>query len=83
MCREFNRFADVVVATRSNHPRVHEFAEMELRKLFPAKRIFLSADVEEALKVAKELQQEPDIIVGSGSLYLVSEMREKCTSLKI
>jgi dihydrofolate synthase / folylpolyglutamate synthase len=83
MCREFNRFADVIVATKSHHPRVHEFTENELQEFFPGKKILLTADVDAAMTLAKELQQEQEVIIGSGSLYLVSEMREKCTSLKI
>lgn len=83
MCQELNRVATTVIGTRSNHPRVKEFTPDELRTYFPGKKGYLTGDIDEALKIGRKMQQSGDVLLGTGSLYLVSELRERCTSLRI
>jgi len=78
MCKEFNRIADKVIATQSRHPRSFHFDENELRSRFPEKPCVSTGSIVEALKVAQSELGPEDILLISGSLYLVSEARTLC-----
>jgi dihydrofolate synthase/folylpolyglutamate synthase len=78
MCRQFNRIADKIIATQSRHPRSFCFDEKDLRSHFPDKPCLTAPSIEEALKIARKDLTPDDILLISGSLYLVSEARKLC-----
>ncbi len=68
--------ADVLILTRSRHPRAAD--PWELRQLAggPAANIHIAADVPAALRHALNLAGTKDLICVTGSLYVVAEARE-------
>jgi dihydrofolate synthase/folylpolyglutamate synthase len=80
MCAQFNRIADSVIATRSNHPRALHIGEQRLKGFFPGKKCLQAQNIHDAMRLAKDNLSENEIILVSGSLYLISEARALCTS---
>src|SRR3989338_1496768 len=72
ICGELNRVAGRVIATKADHPRAHEFSREELNVLFAGKPSTCLSGVEEALA---SVADSPDIILITGSVFLVSEAR--------
>ena len=70
--------AEVIILTRSFHPRAAEPARLyeEARRLFPRKRLFLAADVAPGLELALSLAEEGDLILVTGSIFVVAAARE-------
>jgi len=72
ICGELNRVAGRVIATKADHPRAHEFSREELNVLFAGKPFTCLSSIEEALA---SVADSPDIILITGSIFLVSEAR--------
>lgn len=72
ICGELNRIAGRVIATKADHPRAHEFSRKELNVLFANKPSTCLSSVAEALT---SIADSPDIILITGSIFLVSEAR--------
>ena len=75
ICREFNRIARTVIATRADHPRAYRLRDDELLSLFAGKRFCRSENIRQALELARRETNPEDLILVSGSLFLVSEAR--------
>lgn len=74
--REFNPLADAVVATRSRHPRsappemmAREFASL-------GKECRIAGEVPTAIETALELASPDDLVLVTGSLFVVAEALE-------
>lgn len=69
--------AENLILTRSENPRsaapkdLREFAPKD----FPAERIFLTENVSDAIKKAREITAPDDLICITGSLYLIGEAK--------
>ncbi len=72
ICGELNRIAGRVIAAKADHPRAHEFSREELNVLFAGKPSSCLSNIEEALA---SVADSPDIILITGSIFLVSEAR--------
>ncbi len=75
ICREFNRIARTVIASQADHPRAYRFRADELLSLFAGKRLCRSENIRQALELAIRETNPEDMILVSGSLFLVSEAR--------
>ena len=73
VCREFQDVADEVILTRADNPRASP--PEELARYFEGKSIHLSSRVEEAREVAKKIASGDDLILVTGSLFVVGEFR--------
>ncbi|MDP1854289.1 MAG: folylpolyglutamate synthase/dihydrofolate synthase family protein [Candidatus Omnitrophota bacterium] len=78
ICSEFFPMADEVILTKANSPRA---AEAEHIKLQAAScklqaEIYLTKDVREAIEKAKEIADRKDLILVTGSLFVVGEARQ-------
>lgn len=76
MCRVLNTISDEVVATRANHPRAGELEEALLQKCFLNKKILRALSVQEALAKVLSEARPNDILLVTGSIFVVGEARE-------
>jgi len=75
MGREFNQVADRIVMTKADHPRGKDFIEEEIEKMFPGKPYQKTNNFLEAFDQALQGVGNEDVIVVTGSLFLVAEAR--------
>jgi dihydrofolate synthase/folylpolyglutamate synthase len=73
VCREFYSFADRLILTRANNPRAAD--PEKIAGYFPGKKIYLTAGVKEAKAKALELAGGQDLVLVTGSLFVVGEFR--------
>ncbi|MDD5196685.1 MAG: folylpolyglutamate synthase/dihydrofolate synthase family protein [Candidatus Omnitrophota bacterium] len=75
MADELGALADAVILTKSINPRAVEPAT--LKKYFPVKgkTVYITSSVREAKKLALRLAHKEDLILVTGSLFVVGESR--------
>ncbi|MDD5431704.1 MAG: bifunctional folylpolyglutamate synthase/dihydrofolate synthase [Candidatus Omnitrophica bacterium] len=74
ICSKLNSLADRVIVTKANNPRAA--MPIDLAKNFSNKKILLSDSVKEAVKLAITQAKNNDLILITGSLFVVGEARE-------
>jgi dihydrofolate synthase/folylpolyglutamate synthase len=75
--------SDAVVVTRSYHPRAadpHDLAGL-VRTIVPTKPVFVADEALTALQMALEQTTDADLILGTGSLFLVADVRSAWCAL--
>jgi dihydrofolate synthase/folylpolyglutamate synthase len=77
---ELNRFCDMIILTKArNNPRAKE--PISLQRHFSKPRIEIASDIGEALEKAFRLSHKQDLILVTGSLFLVGDvLGEKATA---
>jgi dihydrofolate synthase/folylpolyglutamate synthase len=70
------RIVDTVIATKANHPRAHDFGDSELKEMFPGKERLRAKDIQQAWALAQEKTEKEDIVLITGSIFLVAEARD-------
>ncbi|MBI5150049.1 MAG: bifunctional folylpolyglutamate synthase/dihydrofolate synthase [Candidatus Omnitrophica bacterium] len=75
ICRELNRIADRVVAAQADHPRAYHFTQDELESFFPGKTCARVPDARQAVEHACGNSGPGNIILVTGSVFLVAEAR--------
>ena len=78
MCHQFNRIAKKIIATQSRHPRSLNLSNEELKSNFPDIPYIKTRTVQEAVSLARADLSSDEILLISGSMYLVSEARKLC-----
>jgi dihydrofolate synthase/folylpolyglutamate synthase len=69
--------ADSIIITKSSHPRAASPVVIERGfKHFRTKNIQITFNVIDALKLARKLSRRDDLIICSGSLFVVAEVRQ-------
>ena len=76
ICNELNELADEVILTQSNNPRATE--PKVLAKYFKDKSPDITKNVVESLELAIKKANREDLILVTGSLFVVGEAREFC-----
>ncbi len=78
MLEILGREADTIILTRSFHPRAANPIQLEkvARKLFPEKNILLTEDASPGLEQALTLARDGDLILVTGSIFVVAAVRE-------
>ena len=74
MCAELSPLADEVIITRYSSPRSAD-PDM-IRGYIRGKKVSMTRDVKEGLGAALSIAGENDLILATGSFYVVSEVRE-------
>jgi dihydrofolate synthase/folylpolyglutamate synthase len=74
ICAELYDFIDKVILTKANNPRAAE--PEELAKYFLGKEKYLTKDTAEALRLARLRAEKSDLILITGSLFIIGELRE-------
>ena len=73
VCRQFYDLADEVILTMADNPRAT--APVALARYFDGKTLHLTRDVTEAKKISKTLAGKHDLVLVTGSLFVVGEFR--------
>ena len=68
--------AEHVILTKANHPRSYIFKEDEAKKYFGKTVLEFKDTLAKAIDKALEIAQVSDVIVVTGSIFLVAEARE-------
>ncbi len=76
VCEPLNLISDMVILTKANHPRSYSFTQDEAQEIFAGKKVLIIENVKEALTVALSKADKDDVIVVTGSLFVVAEARE-------
>ncbi len=74
ICRCLDKIADKIILTCADNPRATPPKELE--KYFNKKEVFLTANVKQARKIALELAKPKDLVLVTGSLFVVGEYRK-------
>ena len=75
ICRELESISKNIILTKADSPRAAEPKKMS--GFFKDKRdIKLASSVKEAIELSKSISQKNDIILATGSLYVVGEARK-------
>jgi len=77
MIREVLTEADCLIVTQSSHPRAMPAQKIASLIENSGKEVFVEASAKNALEKARSLADADDLIVVTGSLYLVGEMRQQ------
>ncbi|MDP2906133.1 MAG: folylpolyglutamate synthase/dihydrofolate synthase family protein [Candidatus Omnitrophota bacterium] len=81
ICRQVCPIADKIILTRSTNPRAAKIADMErvIRSLIPGsgKDIIRTENTGEAIDIARALAGKQDLILATGSLFVVGEIRNE------
>jgi dihydrofolate synthase/folylpolyglutamate synthase len=69
--------SDVIIVTKSTNPRASDplILKQIIESIDPNKKIYVEASIPEAIKHAKRLAKQKDMICVSGSLFTVGEAR--------
>ncbi len=78
-----NAIVNKVIVTRANHPRAYRFSREQIERFWPRGNCLNSENVSQALDMAFNSAGDDEVIVVTGSLFVVGEARETCTSFKI
>jgi dihydrofolate synthase/folylpolyglutamate synthase len=73
ICKQFYDLADEVILTKANNPRAT--SPGVLAKYFGGKAVHITKDVEEAKKISKSIANKDDLILVTGSLFVVGDFR--------
>ncbi len=74
ICNEFNSLANEIILTKADNPRAIE--PQILRKYFIGKKTHLTKGIKEAAQLALCLAKKEDLILVTGSLFVVGEFRD-------
>ncbi len=83
MARQLRKISRVVIATRARHPRAHTFSVAELAQWFSGQEIILEPDVARAVALAQQSVGPQEIVLVTGSLFVVGEVRKLCINTKV
>lgn len=74
VCSQFSDLADKVILTRANNPRAAK--PQILKKYFPHKAPEITDNVNQAKTIARYMAKKKDLILVTGSLFVVGEFRD-------
>jgi dihydrofolate synthase/folylpolyglutamate synthase len=73
VCRQFYDWADEVIVTKANNPRAT--SPRILSEYFSGKTVHVTDNVKEAKRISQGLAKNGDLILVTGSLFVVGEFR--------
>jgi dihydrofolate synthase/folylpolyglutamate synthase len=78
ICEELSSIADEIILTKANNPRAEEPEQIGCRLQVTGykQNITLTKNVKGAMSLAREKAKDQDLILITGSLFLVGEIRE-------
>lgn len=76
ICRQLYDFVDEVILTQADNPRAT--SPFELAKYFTGKNILIAGNVRQARSKALDIAKKGDLILITGSLFVVGEARQLC-----
>jgi dihydrofolate synthase/folylpolyglutamate synthase len=76
ICEPLKLISDCIILTQAKHPRSYEFSRQEAHDIFMNKEWFITPSVENGLSLALTKAQTEDVIVVTGSFFVVGEARD-------
>lgn len=74
ICSQFSRLADEVILTKADNPRATE--PQNLAEYFSRKNTHITISVKEAKGLARRIAGKEDLVLVTGSLFVVGEFRD-------
>jgi dihydrofolate synthase/folylpolyglutamate synthase len=74
ICLELSEFADTVILTKSCNPRA--YPPQAFAEYFKDKPVYITHSVKEAKELARGITRREDLILVTGSLFVVGEFRD-------
>jgi folylpolyglutamate synthase/dihydropteroate synthase len=74
MCNELNTLADEIILTRANNPRASP--PDTLAGYFNGKVVHKTDNIQEAKQKARDTARKQDLVLVTGSLFVVGEFRD-------
>lgn len=74
VCSQLNALADEIILTKADNPRAANTEALE--GYFKEKKLYKTCNIKEALELAKQRASAKDLILVTGSLFVVGEARE-------
>lgn len=78
--KELRSIARRVIATKANHPRAAEWTNKDLNQYFPINEYYLTETVDEAMTMAYQKTPPGEMILVTGSVFVISEARKLCVN---
>lgn len=78
ICQQLSEISDSIIVTKANNPRAVQPMDIRTHIENTTKEVTVTYTVEEALKGAKQKAKKDDMILVTGSLYVVGEARQIC-----
>jgi len=75
ICKYLNNNATHIILTRAQHPRSHQFIPEEGKKYFGNKPVEIIDDLPKALEKALKIANPLDVILVTGSVFVVAEAK--------
>jgi len=75
ICKPLKEISASIILTKAQHPRSHEFTQSEGRTYFGNLPLEITGSVAQAIEKALKLAKPQDIIVVTGSIFMVAEAR--------
>lgn len=75
VCEPLRLISDTVILTKADHPRSHAFSRQEAGEIFAGKEWFFTEAVKDALELALSKASRQDVILITGSLFVVAQAR--------
>ncbi len=83
ICRNLKDSIERVILTKADHPRAHAFSQGEAAQYFEGKEWVITDDLGQALEEALKKAKKEDVILVTGSVFVVAQSIEKlCTNTK-
>ena len=76
ICRQIAVVASEIIVTRTQHPRSWDYSQYSLGDLFGEKPLVATNTANEAWELVHKKASEEDVIIVTGSLFLVGEIRQ-------
>ncbi len=76
ICRQVASVATEIIITRVQHPRSWDYSQYPLGDFFGEKPFVATNTANEALELAHKKASQEDVIIATGSLFLVGEIRQ-------
>ncbi len=76
ICRELRKIARQFILTKARHPRALDFKTVRKENLFAGVEVKYTGNIKGAMNLA--LRQKEEIIIVTGSLFIVAEARKLC-----
>ncbi|MFH1655226.1 MAG: folylpolyglutamate synthase/dihydrofolate synthase family protein [Candidatus Omnitrophota bacterium] len=82
ICKELEPISKTIILTKADHPRA--LVPEKMKEFFGKnKEIKMTSSVKEALELSKSIQEKTDIILVTGSLFVVGEARNYERTVKV
>ncbi|MDP8266990.1 MAG: folylpolyglutamate synthase/dihydrofolate synthase family protein [Candidatus Aceula meridiana] len=78
ICQALSHVAKKVILTKAQHSRSYSFSLQEAKEFFPQTETEIIENANQAFEMVLQDSSEDDILLVTGSIYLIGEIKDKC-----